>query len=85
MVSLAHTFAREGRTLGDYLHEIEESVGVFASGQVTIRLRTGVVGSTVTTSLRGRELSALGSRPIARLDDFLEGVGDFPKEDILRY
>ena len=85
MVSLAHTLASEGRTLWDYLHEIEESVGAFASGQVTIRLKPGVAGSTVTTSLRARKLSALGSRSVTRLDDFLEGVGNFPKEDILRY
>jgi phosphomannomutase len=85
MVSLAHTLAGEGKTLWDYLHEIEESVGAFASGQVTIRLSPGVAGSTVTTSLRERKLSALGSRSVARFDDFLEGVGNFPKEDILRY
>jgi phosphomannomutase len=85
MVSLAHTLATEGKTLWDYLHEIEESVGAFASGQVTIRLSAGVAGSTVTTALRERELSALGSRSVTRVDDFLEGVGDFPKEDILRY
>jgi phosphomannomutase len=85
MVSLAHTLAGEGKTLWDYLHEIEESVGAFASGQVTIRLSPGVAGSTVTTSLRERKLLALGSRSVARFDDFLEGVGNFPREDILRY
>ena len=85
MVSLAHTLAGEGRRLWDYLREIEESVGAFASGQVTIRLKPGVAGSTVTTFLRERRLSALGSRSVTRLDDFLEGVGTFPKEDILRY
>jgi phosphomannomutase len=85
MVSLAHTLAAEGRTLWGYLHEIEESVGAFASGQVTIRLNSGVAGSTGTTALRERELSALGSRSVTHLDDFLEGVGNFPKEDIVRY
>jgi len=85
MVSLAHTLAGEGRTLWDYLDEIEETVGAFASGQVTIRLSPGVAGSTVTTSLRERKLSALGSRSVTDLDDFLEGVGNFPREDILRY
>ena len=85
MVSLAHTLAGEGKTLWDYLHEIEETVGTFASGQVTLRLKPGVAGSTVTTSLRERKLSALGSRSVTGLDDFLEGVGNFPKEDILRY
>lgn len=85
MVSLAHTLADEGRTLRDYLHEIEESVGAFASGQVTIRLKPGVAGSTITSALREKDLSALGSRSITRLDYFLEGVGKFPKDDILRY
>ena len=60
-------------------------MGAFASGQVTIRLSPGVAGSTVTTSLRERKLSALGSRSVTRFDDFLEGVVSFPKEDILRY
>ena len=54
MVSLAHPLAGEGRTLWDYLHEIEECVGAFSSGQVTIRLSPGVAGSTVTTFLRAK-------------------------------
>ena len=85
MVSLAHTLADEGRTLWDYLHDIEESVGAFASGQVNIRLKPGVAGSTITSALREKGLSALGSRSVTRLDDFLKGAGDFPTEDILRY
>jgi phosphomannomutase len=85
IVSLAHTLAAEGRTLWDYILEIEESVGAFASGQVTIRLNPGVAGSTMTNALREKELSAIGSRSVIRQDDFLKGVGDFPKDDILRY
>jgi len=85
MVSLADTLAGEGLTLWDYLGEIETAVGAFASGQVTIRLNPGVAGSTITSALREKGLSTLGSRSVALLDDFLEGVGDFPKEDILRY
>ena len=85
MVSLAHSLASQGRTLWDYLHEIEECVGAFASGQVTIRLSPGAAGSTVTTFLRAQELSAIGSRSVTRHDDFLKGVGKFPTEDILRY
>lgn len=85
MVSLAHTLSTEGKTLWDYLHKIEQSVGAFASGQITIRLNPGVAGSTVTSALRKRELSALGARSVSRHDDFFEGVGGFPEEDILRY
>jgi len=85
MVSIAHTLASEGRTLWDYLDEIEARVGAFASGQVTIRLAPGTPGSTVTTALRERELSAIGARSVTRHDDFLGGVGNFPQDDILRY
>ena len=85
MVSLAHTLAEEGKTLWDYLHEIEESVGAFASGQITIRLDPGVPGSTVTSALRNTKIVGVGSRSIQGFEDFLEGVGSFQKEDILRY
>jgi phosphomannomutase len=85
MVSIAHTLAGEGRTLRDYLDEIEKSVGAFASGQVTIRLNSGVAGSKITTALREKHPSVFGSRFVTRLDDFLEGVDNFPREDILRY
>ena len=85
MVSLAHVLAGEGRTLWNYLHEIEETLGAFASGQVTIRLKPGVVGSTITNALRDKALSELGSRSVTSQEDFLKGVGNFPKKDILRY
>lgn len=85
MVSIAHTLAAEKRTLWDYLFEIQESVGAFASGQVTIRLNPGVAGSKVTSALRRKRLSSVGSLLVTRQDDFLLGVGQFPNEDILRY
>jgi len=85
MVSLAHTLAGEDRTLWDYLDEIEKAVGACASGQITVRLSAGVPGSTVTSALREKKLLRIGSRSIQGFDDFLEGIGHFPKEDILRY
>ena len=85
MVSLASTLAAESKTLWDYLQEIEEAVGAFASGQVTIRLNPGVSGSTVTASLREKKLAAIGGKSVSRQDDFLEGVGSFSEEDIVRY
>ena len=85
MVSVAHTLAEEGKTLWDCLHEIEKAVGAFASGQITILLDPGVPGSTVTSALRNTKLVGVGTRSIQGFDDFLEGVGSFPKEDILRY
>ena len=85
MASVAHTLAAEGRTVWDYLREIEDAVGAFASGQVTIRLSPGTAGSSITTALRQSDIGAIGSRALSQKDDFLDGVGDFPQEDILRY
>jgi phosphomannomutase len=39
----------------------------------------------VTSALREKKLLRIGSRSIQGFDDFLEGIGHFPKEDILRY
>ena len=85
VMSLASSLAVEGKTLVDYLREIEEQVGAFASGQVTVRLEQGVAGSTITNAMRARCLAAIGSRSVVQVDDFLVGVGQYPAEDILRY
>ena len=85
IVSLAHTLAADSKTLWEYLKDIEDAVGAFASGQVTIRLNPGVSGSTVTTFLRDKKLAAIGSRSVTHHDDFLQDVGSRPEEDILRY
>jgi phosphomannomutase len=82
---LANSLAVEGKTLVDYLREIEEQVGAFASGQVTVRLEQGLDGSSVTSTLRERTLAAIGSRSVVQVDDFLIGVGQYPAEDILRF
>lgn len=85
MVSLAHTLADEGRTLWDYLGDIEIAVGAFASGQITARLDSGVRASELTSSLRERAIQSLGSRSVISYVDFIEGYEAFPSEDILRY
>ena len=85
MVSLAQTLAAHGKTLWDYLEEIQKAVGSFASGQITIRLDAGVPGSAFTSALREKRILRIGSRSVQRFDDFLEGVGPFPKADMLRY
>lgn len=85
MVFLAHTLEDEGRTLWDYLHEIEEAVGAFASGQIIIRPNTKKPGSNVTSALRDKKITAIGSRFLKQFDDFLDGVENFPPDNILRY
>lgn len=85
VMSLANSLSEEGRTLVDYLRYIESQVGAFASGQATVRLEQGVVGSTVTNALRERNFATIGSRSVVQVDDFLVGVEQYAPEDILRY
>ncbi len=85
MVAIANNLAQEGRNIQDYLEEIENTIGGSASSQITIRLDPGVSGSSITQTLREQNLQTIGSRAIVHFDDFLDGVGSFPPEDIVRY
>jgi phosphomannomutase len=85
VMDLAHQLAAEGRTLREYLDTIEQTVGAFASGQITIHLSALDGGPSLGDQLRKNPPTSIGGRGIARMDDFLVGFAAFPPEDILRY
>ena len=85
VLDIAYTLAAEGKTLDEYLATIEEAVGCFASGQVTIRLEEADGKPSLSDLLRKEPPQQIGSRAVVQADDFLEGVDDFPKDNILRY
>ncbi len=84
-LEIAYSLAAEKRTLWDYLATIEESVGGFASSQITIKLGDQGNNTPLAEQLRSTQPGAFGTRAITQVDDFLQGVGKFPREDILRY
>ena len=84
VLDLAYRLAAENKTLDDYLATIEEHVGAFSSGQVTIRLDEASSKTPLTTSFRENPPDTIGPRAVTRLDDFKEGVESFPKDDIIR-
>ena len=84
-LEIAYSLAAEKRTLWDYLATIEESVGGFASSQITIKLGDQGNNTPLAEQLRSTQPRAFGTRAITEVDDFLQGVGKFPREDILRY
>ena len=84
-LEIAYSLAAEKRTLWDYLATIEESVGGFASSQITIKLGDQGNNTALAEQLRSTQPGAFGTRAITQVDDFLQGVGKFPREDILRY
>ena len=84
-LEIAYSLAAEKRTLWDYLATIEESVGGFSSSQITIKLGDQGNNTPLAEQLRSTQPGAFGTRAITQVDDFLQGVGKFPREDILRY
>ena len=84
-LEIAYSLAAEKNTLWDYLATIEESVGGFASSQITIKLGDQGNNTPLAEQLRSAQPGAFGTRAITQVDDFLQGVGKFPREDILRY
>ena len=84
-LEIAYSLAAEKRTLWDYLATIEEAVGGFASSQITIKLGDQGNNTPLAEQLRSTQPRAFGTRAITEVDDFLQGVGKFPREDILRY
>jgi len=84
-LDLAYSLAEKGQTLADYLHQIEATVGGFASGQITLRLESSGSTPSVTDILRATPPEVLSGVAISRVDDFEKGVGTFPVENILRY
>ena len=85
MLDLVYGLAADGKTLWDYLQTIEESVGGFASSQITIALSETVEGDWLPAQLRQNPPTMIGERAIMKIDDFLAGGGGFPQENILRY
>lgn len=85
IIDLANYIGHEGRTLWDYLTTIEETVGALASGQITIKIDPAKADSPITDLLRAKHPTQIGEHAVVTADDFLEGVGDFPKDNILRY
>jgi phosphomannomutase len=84
-LEIAYSLAAEEKTLWDYLATIEEAVGGFSSSQITIKLGGQGNNTPLAEQLRSTQPGAFGTRAITQVDDFLQGVGKVPREDILRY
>ena len=85
ILDLANQMAGSRKTLWDYLTVIEQSVGAYASGQVTIKIDTTTADRPITDRLRATPPTDIGDASVSTADDFLEGVESFPSDNILRY
>ena len=84
VLGLAADARREGRTLGDLLAEFDETFGVFASDQVSVRTDDVAAVGEMMSALRKQHPHTVGDVPIEQVDDLLEGVDGLPPGDVLR-
>jgi phosphomannomutase len=85
ILDIAENQAQKGASLWDYLSTIEQAVGSFASGQITIATSTSSVATPLTDTLRFAPPRAIGHRGVEKYDDFLTGIDAFPRDNILRF
>jgi phosphomannomutase len=85
ILDIAEGLARKGLTLWDYLSDIEEAVGGFASGQITVKTESLSGDVPLTDLVRRAAPEKIGALKVITADDFLLGVGGFPKDNILRF
>ncbi|TPX04334.1 phospho-sugar mutase [Schumannella luteola] len=85
LLDLAAGLDAEGRTIADALDDLAERVGGYASGQISIRVAELADIPRMAGALRAAPPTSIGGVAVVSAEDFLEGVGDYPKGDILRY
>lgn len=85
ILAVADGLALKGLTLWDYLSDIEEAVGGFASGQITLKTESLSGDVPLTDLVRRAAPQKIGALGVVSVDDFLMGVGGFPKDNILRF
>ncbi|TPW73531.1 phospho-sugar mutase [Schumannella sp. 10F1B-5-1] len=85
LLDLASALDAEGRTIAEALDDLAERVGGYASGQISIRVAELADIPRMVGALRAAPPTSIGGVAVESIDDFLDGVGDYPPSDILRY
>lgn len=83
-LSLASELAARGETIESHLLAFAEKFGGFASGQISLRVTDLSEIGRMMATLRENPPDHVGSIPVERIDDFLEGFEQYPPGDILR-
>jgi phosphomannomutase len=84
MLALAAELKAEGRTMEEHLVEFAEKFGGYASAQVSIRVDDLSEIARMMRNLREHPPDAVGGVRVTQIDDFRDGFGQFPPNDILR-
>ena len=85
VLSLAAELRGRGETLADRLEQFAAEFGGYASGQISIRVTDLSEISRLSAALRENPPRTIGGIEVTAIEDFLAGVGDYPRSDILRF
>lgn len=84
ILELAAELKAEGRTLLDRLNDIAREHGLYATGQLSVRVEDVSIISDAMQRLRTAPPSVLGGLAVERIDDLADGYRDLPPTDGIR-
>lgn len=84
-LSLFSELKARGQSFAEHRAAFAERFGAFASGQISVRVADLARIPELMARLRSEPPTEIGGIPVERIDDFADGFGDFPPNDILRF
>ena len=84
LLTLASELKSAGKSLADHAEDLAGRFGAFASSQISLRFTDLPQIPRIMNELRAHLPTSIGGAPVDRIDDFANGFGDFPPNDILR-
>ncbi|TQM63434.1 phospho-sugar mutase [Klugiella xanthotipulae] len=83
-LDLAQEYHAQGVTVAELLDRCAEKFGVFASGQVSLRVTDLSIIDRVMDRLRATPPATVGGVAVDRVDDLAHGTADVPPSNVLR-
>lgn len=84
ILELAAELKAEGKTIIDRLNDIAREHGLYATGQLTVRVEDLSIISNAMQSLRATPPTVLGGLTVDSFDDLADGYGELPPTDGIR-
>jgi phosphomannomutase len=84
LLALVSELKAQGKTLADHAEDLAGQLGAFASAQISLRFSDLSEIPKLMNRLRSNPPKTIGSNDVRAIDDFENGFGDFPPNDILR-
>ena len=85
MLEMVATLKAEGRSPQDVLDDLARTFGVYATGQLSVRVADVALIAAAMARLRAEPPTVLGGRDVLRLDDLEQGADGLPPTDGLRF